>query len=76
MTASNYAKMLKQLRGKPGALKKFTKHNMPKKRTFGRSIKKCGRCGRLGAHIEKYGLKRCRHCFRETATKIGFKKYS
>ena len=37
---------------------------------------KCRRCGRYGAVITKYKLYYCRHCFREIAEKIGFKKYS
>jgi len=37
---------------------------------------KCRRCGRYGALIKKYDLYYCRHCFREVAEKIGFKKYS
>lgn len=36
----------------------------------------CQRCGRYGAVIKKYNLYYCRHCFREIAEKIGFKKYS
>ncbi|MBW2978139.1 30S ribosomal protein S14 [Candidatus Woesearchaeota archaeon] len=52
------------------------KHNAPKKRTCGKHLKKCRRCGRIGGHIGKYGLNLCRQCFREVATKIGFKKYS
>ena len=76
MTASDARKMLKQLRPKPAKFNKYLKHNMPKKRAVGRSNIKCSRCGRVGGHIRKYGLNICRHCFREIATKIGFKKYS
>ena len=76
MTASDYRKMLKQLKNKPLKLKKFLKHNAPKKRSCGRSLKKCSRCGRVRGHISKYDLDLCRQCFREIATKIGFKKYS
>ncbi|MBI2047315.1 30S ribosomal protein S14, partial [Candidatus Pacearchaeota archaeon] len=43
------------------------KHCKPKERKFGISTKKCERCGRFGAHIDKYGLNLCRHCFREIA---------
>ena len=32
--------------------------------------------GRFGGHISKYGIGLCRHCFREIAEEIGFKKYS
>ncbi|MDO8480635.1 MAG: 30S ribosomal protein S14 [Nanoarchaeota archaeon] len=52
------------------------KHNAPKKRSCGSSQHPCQRCGRNGAHIGKYGINVCRQCFREIATKIGFKKYS
>lgn len=76
MTTSNYNKVFKQLKIKPVKLAKYKKHNAPKKRTTGISLKRCVRCGRFGAHIKKYGLGLCRHCFREIATKIGFKKYS
>ena len=53
---------------------RFMKHNVPKKRKFGRTEKPCTRCGSLRGHIDKYGLNLCRRCFREIATKIGFKK--
>jgi small subunit ribosomal protein S14 len=76
MTASNYKKVFKQLKAKPIKLKKFVKHNSPKERTCGRNLKLCSRCGRRRGHISKYGLDLCRQCFREIATKIGFKKYS
>ncbi|MBI4148374.1 30S ribosomal protein S14 [Candidatus Woesearchaeota archaeon] len=57
-------------------MKKYIKHNSPRTRTTGVAKKHCARCGRLGGHISKYGLGVCRCCFREIATKIGFKKYS
>lgn len=76
MTVSSHKKVFKQLRVKPFKLKKFLKHNSPKKRSCGISLKKCRRCGRQGGHINKYGLNLCRQCFRDIATKIGFKKYS
>lgn len=76
MTYSNYKKVFKQLRAKPIKLKKYIKHNAPKERSCGRALKKCQRCGRIRGHIDKYGLNLCRQCFREIATKIGFKKYS
>ena len=75
MTYSNYDKVFKQLKVKPAKLQKYIKHNAPKKRESGKNKKKCRRCGRPEAHIEKYSLDLCRHCFREVATKIGFKKY-
>lgn len=76
MTYSNYEKVFRQLKGKLVKLKKFTKHNAPKKRTTGESLRRCKRCGRFGAHIQKYQLGLCRQCFREIAKDIGFKKYS
>lgn len=76
MTASSYKKVFKQLKAKPVKLRKFIKHNAPKQRSCGKSNIKCRRCGRLGGHIDKYGLNLCRQCFREIATEIGFKQYS
>ncbi|MEM4246784.1 MAG: 30S ribosomal protein S14 [Candidatus Woesearchaeota archaeon] len=53
------------------------KHNAPKKRSTGMTVSsRCENCGRFGGHISKYGLSLCRHCFREIAVKLGFKKYS
>ena len=76
MTASDWRKALKQFKNKPAIRAKYLKHNKPKERTTGIATKKCERCGRFGAHIDSYGLNLCRHCFREIATEIGFKKYS
>jgi small subunit ribosomal protein S14 len=76
MTASDWKKILKQLRNKPVKVEKFLKHNKPKDRKTGIAVRKCERCGRFGAHIKSYGLNLCRHCFREIAEEIGFKKYS
>ena len=76
MTASDWRKILKQLKNKPEKMQKFLKHNKPTERKTGIARKKCGRCGRFGAHIKSYGLNLCRHCFREIAEEIGFKKYS
>ncbi|MFH1409844.1 MAG: 30S ribosomal protein S14 [Nanoarchaeota archaeon] len=53
----------------------FKKYNTPKKRSCGMALRKCTRCGNTHAHINKYGLKLCRRCFRDIATDIGFKKY-
>tara|TARA_B100000315_G_C14489879_1_gene547076 strand:+ start:326 stop:556 length:231 start_codon:yes stop_codon:yes gene_type:complete len=75
MTASDWRKILKQLRNKPVIMNKFLKHNKPKERKTGVAKRKCERCGRFGAHIKSYGLNICRHCFREIASEIGFKKY-
>ena len=76
MTTSDHKKVFKQLKAKSVILKKFLKHNAPKERSCGIGLKKCIRCGRTRGHIKKYGLNLCRQCFREIATKIGFKKYN
>ena len=76
MTYSDYKKVFKQLKAKPAVLEKYKKHNAPKERKFGINIKRCSRCGRTRAHIAKYKIDLCRQCFREIASKLGFKKYS
>ena len=76
MTASDWRKITKQLKNKPAILAKFLKHNKPKTRKFGVSVKKCEACGRFGAHVSSYNLNLCRHCFRDLAVELGFKKYS
>jgi small subunit ribosomal protein S14 len=76
MTTGSYTKVFKQLKSKPAKLAKFKKHNAPKKRSCGRNLKKCRRCGSINGHVGKYGLKLCRKCFRDIALQIGFKKYS
>lgn len=76
MTTSDHTKVLKQIQQKEGKYKKYLKHNVPRTRKHGEMQHKCRRCGRTGAHISKYGLNLCRHCFRETAIELGFKKYS
>jgi len=76
MTASDWRKALKQFKRKPVIRDKFIKHNKPKDRTTGIATKKCERCGRFGAMINSHGINLCRHCFREIAEDIGFKKYS
>ena len=76
MTASDWKKILKQLKSKPAVMEKFIRHNKPKDRTMGIAAKKCERCGRFGAHVGQYNLNLCRQCFREIAEDIGFKKYS
>lgn len=76
MTASDYKKVFKQLKAKPVKRDKFIKFNQPKKRSCGIALRKCTQCGRLRAHIGKYGLHICRQCFREMAPELGFKKYS
>lgn len=76
MTASDWRKILKQLRRKPAVMQKFIKHCKPKDRKLGIAAKKCERCGRFGAHLSQYNLNLCRHCFREMAVQLGFKKFS
>lgn len=76
MSAKNFTKAFKQLSEKPAILKKYIKHNQPKQRTTGIGLRKCIRCERRGAHIQKYNLHFCRQCFREIAKKLDFKKYS
>ena len=76
MTASDWRKALKQFIRKPAKKAKYIKHNKPKDRTTGIARKKCEKCGRFGAMINSYGLNLCRHCFREIAEDLGFKKYS
>lgn len=76
MTTSNHEKVLEQIKDKPGKVKKFNKHSVPKTRTGGVLGRRCRRCGRTHAHIRKYGLGLCRTCFRDIATELGFKKYN
>ena len=76
MTASDWNKITKQLKGKPAVLAKFLKNCKPKLRKTGIASKKCERCGRFGGHLGQYNLNMCRHCFREIATEIGFHKYN
>jgi small subunit ribosomal protein S14 len=76
MTASDWNKMLKQLRRKPAVAAKYLRHCKPKQRKFGISAFKCENCGRFGARVSQYNLNLCRHCFREMAEELGFKKYS
>lgn len=76
MTASDWNKITRQLRKKPAKLNKFLKHCKPKKRSTGITQQKCERCGRFGAHLGQYNINLCRHCFREIAEQIGFRKYS
>lgn len=76
MTASDWNKVLKQIRGKAVVAQKFLRFNKPKNRKFGIAKYKCERCGRFGAHLSQYNLNLCRQCFREIAEEIGFKKYN
>jgi len=76
MTASDWNKVLKQIKNKPAKSKRFLKHNKPKERKLGIAAKKCERCGRIGAHLSQYNLNLCRQCFREIAEEIGFNKFN
>lgn len=76
MTASDWNKILKQLKSKPAIANKFLRHCKPKERNSGIAVRKCERCGRIGSHLKQYNLNLCRQCFREIATEIGFKKYN
>lgn len=75
MTAGSYKKVFKQLKNKPIKLRKFKKHNTPSPRKTGVNTRPCKICGRIGGHIQKYGLDICRQCFRDNAKQLGFKKY-
>lgn len=44
-------------------------------RKFGRKDG-CRRCGRRRGLVRRYGIRLCRQCFRETASSLGFRKYS
>ncbi|TFF98114.1 MAG: 30S ribosomal protein S14 [Promethearchaeota archaeon] len=46
------------------------------RRKFGKGSVVCRRCGTHKGVIRRYGLNLCRRCFRETASKLGFKKFS
>jgi small subunit ribosomal protein S14 len=76
MTTSDHKKALKQFAKKPVKKAKYIKFNKPNDRSCGRALRKCKNCGRMGAHINKYGLNLCRQCFRDMALSLGFKKYS
>jgi len=76
MTTTDHTKVMKQLQNKPGKKLKHAKYSVPKSRTGSVASKKCKRCGRNGGHISKYGINLCRQCFRDVATRIGFKKYN
>ena len=59
MTYSHWDKLLNQIKGKPAKVKKWKKHNVPRKRSIGKNLHRCERCGRIGAHIHSYGLGLC-----------------
>ncbi len=73
----SYEGVLNQIENNKNKVKRFKKNNKPKDRDFGKSKRKCRRCGRRGRGIiRKYDLYYCRQCFREIADKLGFKKLS
>lgn len=77
MIMGEYKKSMKIFANKPVKLAKFKKHNLPKIRKFGLGNSVCRNCGKKGmGMIRKYDLYYCRHCFREVAKCVGFKKYS
>jgi small subunit ribosomal protein S14 len=77
MAIKDWRKAFLQLKAKPVVLKKYMRHNAPKRRPTGRTLSsRCDNCGRYGGHISMYGISMCRQCFRELAIKIGFKKYN
>jgi small subunit ribosomal protein S14 len=41
---------------------------------FGRGAHECLMCGRKQGLVRRYNIMLCRQCFREWASKIGFKK--
>jgi small subunit ribosomal protein S14 len=75
MTYSNHNKVYAQLKNKVAKWNKFLKHNAPKDRSTGKVKHSCTLCGRIGGHIQKYNLHLCRQCFRDSARRLGFKKY-
>lgn len=76
MTQSSHEKVLAQIQKKPGKYQKYLKHNTPRQRKFGKSVKKCTLTGATRGVIHKYGLQVCRKSFREIALELGFKKYN
>ncbi len=69
-------KSRKQIENKKAKVARFDKFCTPRKRKFGKYIKKCRKCGKRKGVIHKYNLMYCRQCFREQASGLGFKKYS
>ncbi|MFX1261211.1 MAG: 30S ribosomal protein S14 [Promethearchaeota archaeon] len=52
------------------------KERVKRRKRMGKGSRTCVRCGTHQAIIRSYGLNMCRRCFRETAVKLGFRKYS
>ena len=44
------------------------------RKVFGRGANECQMCGRKQGLVRRYKIMLCRQCFREYASKIGFKK--
>ena len=53
MSYSDYRKVLKQIQNKPAKLKRFMKHNTPKKIKYGARVKRCSLSGNPHAYIQK-----------------------
>ncbi|RDE12646.1 MAG: 30S ribosomal protein S14 [Candidatus Thorarchaeota archaeon] len=53
-----------------------TKKEETEHKRVGKGSRTCFRCGTHQALIRRFGLNMCRRCFRETAKKMGFRKYS
>ncbi|MGY5855268.1 MAG: 30S ribosomal protein S14 [Candidatus Thorarchaeota archaeon] len=51
------------------------KERTKQRKKSGKGNRRCVRCGTHQAIIRSYGLMMCRRCFRETAVKLGFRKY-
>ena len=75
MTSKHYDKVKNQIGNKPGKMAKLEKHNKPKSRNYGRSVKKCIFTGTTRGVIRKYGLNICRRYFRLNAKKLGFRRF-
>ena len=75
MTTSHYTKVLMQIKDKPGKYTKYLKNNVPKERSYGKSLKRCQYCGNPRGHVGQFGINLCRRCFRDYAVELGFKKY-
>ena len=72
-----YKKSMKMFVRKPAKLARIKKQKMTKERKYGLGKAECSRCGKKGmGMIRKYRLNLCRHCFREVAKSLGFKKYN
>ncbi|TFG10065.1 30S ribosomal protein S14 [Candidatus Thorarchaeota archaeon] len=57
-------------------MSKSSKESDKKRKKMGKGSRRCIRCGTHQGIIRSYGLNMCRRCFRETAEKLGFRKYS